>query len=88
MWGITLSTVGKLVLGIAVLRVHRYIIREHKIDKVVIRALQREQVVTFFGLALIVVGFVLEMLFYNGFTSAFGCSGAECAGLLRAVFPD
>lgn len=85
-WGITLSTVGKLVLGIAVLRVHRYIIREHKIDKVVIRALQREQVVTFLGLALIVIGFILEMFFYNGFMGFFGCTGMECAGLLQAAF--
>lgn len=61
LWGMTFGTVGKLVLGLAVLRVHVYILREHTIDGVVLRALKREQYVTVFGLMLIVLGYVLEM---------------------------
>lgn len=86
LWGITLGTVGKLVLGIAVLRVHVYIIREHKIDNVVIRALKREQIVTLFGLALIILGYVSEIYFYSGSTEFLDCVGAECAGLINAAF--
>lgn len=86
LWGITLGTVGKLVLGIAVLRVHVYIIREHKIDAVVIRALKREQFVTFIGLMLIIIGYGLELYFYNGSTQLLSCVGSECAGLLQATF--
>ncbi len=78
LWGLTIGTVGKLVLGIAVLRVHVYILREHKIDNVVLRALKREQYVTIFGLALIVIGFFLEILFYNGSTDLLSCLGEEC----------
>ena len=84
--GITLGTIGKLVLGVAVLRVHVYIIREHKIDDVVLKALRREQTVTLIGLALIVVGYVLEVMFYNGSTEFFSCVGPECQSLVKEAF--
>jgi hypothetical protein len=83
--GLTLGTIGKLVLGIAVLRVHVYIIREHKIDNVVIRALKREQIVTLVGLAFIVIGYVLEILFYSGSTDLLNCIGGECAGAVQSA---
>ncbi len=86
MWGITLGTVGKLILGIAVLRVHVYILREHKIDQVVLNALKREQYVTLFGLLLIVAGYLCEILFYNGSTNLLQCLGIECAAQLNAMF--
>ena len=86
LWGITLGTVGKLVLGIAVLRVHVYILQEHKIDGVVLRALRREQYVTTFGLLLIVLGFLFEILFYNGSTNLLACTGPECVGAIQAAF--
>lgn len=82
LWGLTIGTVGKLVLGIAVLRVHVYIIREHSIDDVVIRALKREQIVTVVGLALIVLGYGLEILFYSGSTQLLDCIGHECLGAI------
>lgn len=65
---LTLGTIGKLILGIAVLRVHAYIIKEHKIDGVVLRAMKRERYITALGILLIVVGYVLEMLFYGSTT--------------------
>lgn len=86
LWGITLGTVGKLILGVAVLRVHVYILREHKIDDVVLRALKREQYVTFVGLLCIVFGFAFEILFYNGSTDFLTCTGDACTGLIRAAF--
>lgn len=63
---ITLGTVGKLILGIAVLRVHAYILKEHKIDEVVLRAMRRERYITIGGVMLIVLGYFLEMYFYYG----------------------
>ncbi len=86
LWGITLGTLGKLVLGIAVLRVHVYILREHKIDQVVLNALKREQYVTLFGLLLIVAGYLCEILFYNGSTNLLQCLGVECVAQLNATF--
>ncbi len=88
LWGITLGTVGKLVLGIAVLRVHVYILREHRIDDVVLRALKREQYVTLFGLLLIIIGFTLEILFYHGSTEFLACIGQECAGVVSGAFKN
>jgi hypothetical protein len=86
LWGLTIGTIGKLILGIAVLRVHVYILREHAIDNVVLRALKREQYVTLFGLALIIIGYAFEILFYNNATNLISCVGEECAGLLNAAF--
>ncbi len=86
LWGITLGTIGKLVLGIAVLRVHVYILREHKIDGVVLKALRKEQYVTTFGLVLIVLGYIAEIMFYNSSTGFLDCVGADCAALVQSVF--
>lgn len=88
LWGLTIGTIGKLVLGIAVLRVHVYILQEHKIDNVVLKALKREQVVTVVGLALIVAGYLLEVFFYTSATQFMDCIGNECAGLVDAAFRD
>lgn len=80
--GLTLGTMGKLVIGIAVLRVHVYILREHKIDTVVLKALKREQYITVFGLFLIVLGFLCEIYFYGSGTDFLSCIGNDCAGLI------
>ena len=86
LWGITLGTIGKLILGITVLRVHIWMFREHSIDGVVMRAIRREHVLTIISLTLIVVGYVFEVLFYNGSTRFFDCVGSECAALVQAAF--
>ncbi len=86
LWGITLGTVGKLVLGIAVLRVHIRILQEHSIDGVVLKAIRREHYVTVIGLLCIVVGYVFEVMFYNGSTIFFDCVGKECVGAINAAF--
>ena len=75
--GLTLGVLGKLLLGIAVLRVHLGILHEHDIDNVVLRSIKREQVITLIGLLLIVVGYLFEMFFYTG-TLSFLCEGTEC----------
>lgn len=63
--GLTLGTIGKLILGIAVLRVHAYIIKEHKIDGVVLTVMKRERYITAVAVALMIIGYVLEMAFYS-----------------------
>jgi hypothetical protein len=86
LWGITFGTVGKLVLGIAVLRVHVWILREHKIDGVVLRSIKREQFVTLAGLLLIIIGFVFEVMFYGSATDFFSCADDECVATVTAAF--
>lgn len=63
--GLTLGIIGKLILGIAVWRIHAHIIREHKIDGVVLQAMRRERYITLFGIFLLILGYVLEILFYS-----------------------
>ena len=41
--GLTLDTLGKIMLGITVLMVHWHVVKEHKIDVDVLRAMKRER---------------------------------------------
>ncbi len=63
--GLAIGTLGKIVLGFAVWRVHAHILEEHKIDKVVLQSIRRERYVTLFGILLIVIGFMFEFAFYG-----------------------
>jgi len=85
LWGLTIGTIGKIVLGVAVLRVHVYILREHTIDDVVLRALKREQVVTIVGLAFIIVGYLCEVSFYTMSTNLLNCVGEECVAVVGSL---
>lgn len=84
--GLTLGTVGKLVLGVAVLRVHMGILHHHTIDNAVLTSIKREQLVTLCGLALIAIGYILEVIFYSGSTPFFSCFGSECTAAVQAIF--
>ncbi len=84
-WGLTTGTIGKLLLGLAVIRVHLIILREHKLDEVVFRSIKRERFITACGVLLIVIGYVLEMVFY-GFTPLAPCGENVCAASLGAAF--
>ncbi len=86
LWGITLGTMGKLILGIAVLRVHIRMFEEHSIDGVVLKAIKREHYLTILGLTLIVIGYVFEVMFYQGSTQFFSCVGAECGAVINSAF--
>lgn len=86
LWGLTLGTVGKLILGVAVLRVHVGILKKHTIDDTVLKAIKRERYVTLIGLVLIFIGYVCEVVFYGGSTQFFSCSGDECNAAVNAAF--
>jgi hypothetical protein len=86
LWGLTVGTVGKLILGVAVLRVHTGILHEHRIDNAVLKSMKRERFVTLIGLSLIAVGYIMEVIFYSGSTQFFSCSGPECVAAVNAAF--
>ncbi len=69
--GLTLGTLGKIILGIAVIRVHARIFEQHKIDGLVLSAIQREKYITTGAIVLIVLGYILEMFFYGTSTIVF-----------------
>lgn len=64
-WGLTLGTIGKVLLALAVLHMHHTLVREHRVDKFVILSYQQERILTFIGIILIVAGYILEIYFYQ-----------------------
>jgi hypothetical protein len=80
-WGLTIGTIGKIIVGLAVLRVHMKIFEERKIDSAVLKYIRVEHALTVLGIALIMLGYILEVAFYSG-ADLFTCASAECAGLL------
>jgi hypothetical protein len=84
-WALTTGTLGKLILGIAVLRVHAGILHQHKIDGKVLNAIKGERYVTILGIVLILFGYILEMVFY-GYTPLLTCSLSECGAAAGALF--
>lgn len=66
--GLTIGMIGKVLLGITVLRVHIWILKEHTIDGAVLRAIKKERLVTYGALALIVLGYLLEVTSYTQFS--------------------
>lgn len=64
-WGLTLGVIGKVLLGITVIMVHSKITREKRIDGIVLMEMRREQFVAFLGLALIIGGYILELIHFG-----------------------
>lgn len=64
-WGLTLGIIGKVCLGATVMMVHWRIVKEHRIDRVVLREMYRERNIALLGIILMVAGYVLEVVFYN-----------------------
>ena len=83
-WGLTISVVGKILLAVGVLLAHSEIAHEHKIDAKVLKSFRIERWMTITGIALIVIGYALEIYFY-GFTPFLTCEGMECMAALNAA---
>ena len=66
LWSLTIGTVGKVLLGVTVLRVHSRITKEHKIDGQVLSEMKHEKWAGIIGILLMVIGYLLEMVFYLG----------------------
>ncbi|MDP6387696.1 MAG: hypothetical protein QGG63_00195 [Candidatus Pacebacteria bacterium] len=69
-WGMTLSITGEVLIGLAVLNVHRHIVKEHKIDEDVFCAIKREKRIALTGIVLMIAGYVMQM-YANGYISQF-----------------
>ena len=70
-WGFTVRVVGEVLIGLAVLNVHRHVVKEHKIDKEVLDAMRVEKWLAICGITFIIVGYLIE-LNSNGYVSVFG----------------
>lgn len=60
-WGITLATLGKVLLGITVMLVHSKMVAEEGIDGIVLKEIRRERNVAILAILLLIVGYVLEI---------------------------
>mgnify|MGYP006290428201 CR=1 FL=1 len=85
-WGLTLGTIGKVMLALGVLMAHSQLEHEHRIDERVIRTFHKERTITLVGLALIVIGYAIEISFYGFTTSLLACHGPECQAAVGGLF--
>ncbi len=84
-WGLTCGVVGKIMLAAGILRVHYVMEKERRIGDGVIHSFHYEKVVTFIGIGLILIGYLLELYFYN-VAHLITCSGQDCmAGAFGAI---
>lgn len=60
--GLTFDVIGKILLGITVISVHTQVMKERRIDKKVINRMQVERKLVIIGLALIIVGYIMQLL--------------------------
>jgi len=59
--GLTIGTLGKLLVAYAALAVHHRFLNEHKIDRSVFKTMKIESRWGVVGIALIIVGYFLEL---------------------------
>ena len=60
-WALTFDTVGKILIAVMALLVHKRIKREKGIDKLVLREMKLEQSIGILAILLIVTGYVLHL---------------------------
>ena len=83
-WGLTVGVIGKALLAIGVLIAHTELAHERKIDQLVLKSFRIEHSLTIAGLVLIVVGYGMEVYFYD-FISLLSCHGEDCAVAASAI---
>lgn len=59
--GFTIDVMGKILLGISVYLVHSRVTREMKINKNVLREMNRERSLALIGLVLIIIGYLMQL---------------------------
>ncbi len=59
--GFSLLTLGEIMIGYTVIKVHGRVAKEQKIDASVIAEMSREKRIAMFGISLIILGFVIQL---------------------------
>jgi len=80
--GMTMSVIGKGMLGLAIIWVHVTMATERSIDELVVKAFRRETYITVVALFLIALGYIFEVYALGGFGALLTCEGLECAAVL------
>ena len=58
----TLDIIGSIFIAYAALRVHHRVLAEHRVDEKVFRSMKREQRLGIAGVALILLGYIVELV--------------------------
>jgi len=58
--GLTLDTIGSVLIGYAALKVHHRFLNEHRVDKRVFQTMRIEQQLGVLGIVLVVIGYFLQ----------------------------
>ena len=58
--GFTIDVIGKVLIAYTAIRVHHRFWKEHRVDERVFRSMKKEQLSGIVGIALIVIGYVLQ----------------------------
>lgn len=80
--GMTLSVVGKGFLALGVIWVHTTMANERRIDNLVVRSFRTELIITIIGFAFILMGYMIEVSAFGGFSTFASCVGPECTATL------
>ena len=59
--GFTLDIIGKILIGISVLMVHRRVMQEKKITSSIVRKMKQEQALVIIGLIFLILGYLLQL---------------------------
>ncbi|MBI2031035.1 MAG: NAD(P)H-hydrate epimerase [Candidatus Levybacteria bacterium] len=60
--GQTIQVIGEVMIGITAIMVHRRVWKEHKINPLVYKEMQREQIIGILGIVLLVAGYFIQIL--------------------------
>ncbi len=83
--GMTVSTLGKVLLATGVIMAHSELAHERRVDDEVIRSFHRERIITLVGVLFIVVGYLIEVQYFGGFHSMLTCAGPECMAAIGSI---
>lgn len=84
-WGLTAGVLGKILVAVAILRVHYVMAIEKSIDGIVINSFSFEKILTLTGILLIIFGYLLEIYFYNGI-NILTCELGACSQAGSIIF--
>lgn len=63
-YGATFDIIGKILIGIAVLLVHKCLMKEHKIGIKVIKKMKLERLLVILGIGFMIIGYLIHV--FNG----------------------
>ncbi len=84
-WALTVGVIGKVMLAVGILISHTELAIEKRVDYKVLKSFRIERVLTISGLLLIVLGYFMEVYFYD-FISLLTCQGDACMAGVSAAF--